>query len=190
MLFVGDRDNRPLDRRPCRRIDARRRAGRNRRADRGTQPALHRRAAALISSPKIPTATASPSASRFIRSREQFYGRIRQARLSQAAIDVLAIVAYQQPLSAEQIGAVRGKPERRGALATGPPRFAADRAACPASGGPRNTSPPTASCSSSACRPWPTCRKARNSTGSREQRSADRPNVRMRGRLRDQQDAS
>jgi segregation and condensation protein B len=42
--------------------------------------------------------------------REQFYGRIRQARLSQAAIDVLAIVAYQQPLSAEQIGAVRGKP--------------------------------------------------------------------------------
>ena len=35
---------------------------------------------------------------------------MREARLSQAAIDVLAIVAYQQPLSAEQIGAVRGKP--------------------------------------------------------------------------------
>ena len=42
--------------------------------------------------------------------REQFYGRIREARLSQAAIDVLAIVAYQQPLTAEQIGEVRGKP--------------------------------------------------------------------------------
>jgi len=42
--------------------------------------------------------------------RGQFYGRIREARLSRAAIDVLAIVAYQQPLSAEQIAAFRGKP--------------------------------------------------------------------------------
>ena len=32
----------------------------------------------------------------------RFLGRIRQARLSQAAIDVLAIVAYQQPLTAER----------------------------------------------------------------------------------------
>ena len=42
--------------------------------------------------------------------RERFFGRIRQARLSQAAIDILAIVAYQQPLTAEQISAVRDKP--------------------------------------------------------------------------------
>ena len=42
--------------------------------------------------------------------RSRFYGRIRQARLSQAAIDVLAIVAYQQPLTADQIGKQRGKP--------------------------------------------------------------------------------
>ena len=42
--------------------------------------------------------------------RSRFYGRIRQARLSQAAIDVLAIVAYQQPLTADQIGKLRGKP--------------------------------------------------------------------------------
>jgi segregation and condensation protein B len=42
--------------------------------------------------------------------RERFLGRIRQARLSQAAIDILAVVAYQQPLTAEQIQAVRGKP--------------------------------------------------------------------------------
>jgi segregation and condensation protein B len=42
--------------------------------------------------------------------RSRFYGRIRQARLSQAAIDVLAIVAYQQPLTADQIGKRRGKP--------------------------------------------------------------------------------
>lgn len=42
--------------------------------------------------------------------RDRFHGRIREARLSQAAIDVLAIVAYQQPLTAEQIGHLRGKP--------------------------------------------------------------------------------
>ncbi len=42
--------------------------------------------------------------------RERFYGRVREARLSQAAIDLLAIVAYQQPLTGEQIAAVRGRP--------------------------------------------------------------------------------
>ncbi|MDZ7619076.1 MAG: SMC-Scp complex subunit ScpB [Patescibacteria group bacterium] len=42
--------------------------------------------------------------------RDRFYGRIREARLSQAAIDVLAIVAYEQPLTAERIGKLRGKP--------------------------------------------------------------------------------
>jgi segregation and condensation protein B len=42
--------------------------------------------------------------------RNKFYGRIREARLSQAAIDVLAIVAYQQPLSGERVSRLRGKP--------------------------------------------------------------------------------
>ncbi len=42
--------------------------------------------------------------------RDRFHGRIREARLSQAAIDVLAIVAYEQPLTAERIGHLRGKP--------------------------------------------------------------------------------
>ncbi len=42
--------------------------------------------------------------------RDRFHGRIREARLSQAAIDVLAIVAYEQPLTAERIGLLRGKP--------------------------------------------------------------------------------
>lgn len=42
--------------------------------------------------------------------RKRFYGRIRQARLSQAAVDILAIVAYQQPLTGERIGRLRGKP--------------------------------------------------------------------------------
>ena len=42
--------------------------------------------------------------------RDRFYGRVREARLSQAAIDVLALVAYQQPVTAEQINRARGKP--------------------------------------------------------------------------------
>ena len=42
--------------------------------------------------------------------RNRFYGRIREARLSQAAIDVLALVAYQQSITAETIGRLRGKP--------------------------------------------------------------------------------
>ena len=42
--------------------------------------------------------------------RDRFHGRIREARLSQAAIDVLAIVAYEQPLTADRIGRLRGKP--------------------------------------------------------------------------------
>ncbi len=40
--------------------------------------------------------------------RDQFYGRMREARLSQAAIDVLAIVAYKQPIAAEQVRGLRG----------------------------------------------------------------------------------
>jgi segregation and condensation protein B len=42
--------------------------------------------------------------------RDRFYGRIREARLSQAAIDVLALAAYQQPITADKIGRLRGKP--------------------------------------------------------------------------------
>ncbi|OHB68768.1 MAG: hypothetical protein A2V70_01890 [Planctomycetes bacterium RBG_13_63_9] len=48
--------------------------------------------------------------SAFHRLRSRFYGRVREARLSQAAVDVLAVVAYQQPLTSEQIGQLRGKP--------------------------------------------------------------------------------
>lgn len=42
--------------------------------------------------------------------RNRFYGRIREARLSQASVDVLALVAYQQPITGERIGHLRGKP--------------------------------------------------------------------------------
>lgn len=41
--------------------------------------------------------------------REQFYGKVREARLSQSAIDVLAIVAYHQPLTHEEIDRIRGR---------------------------------------------------------------------------------
>jgi len=42
--------------------------------------------------------------------RDAFYGRVREARLSQSAIDVLAIVAYQQPIVQDEIDRLRGKP--------------------------------------------------------------------------------
>jgi len=42
--------------------------------------------------------------------RRVFYGRTREARLSQAAIDVLAIVAYQQGLSRAEVDERRGRP--------------------------------------------------------------------------------
>ncbi len=42
--------------------------------------------------------------------REKFYRRVREARLSQAAVDVLAIVAYRQPLNREQVDKLRGRP--------------------------------------------------------------------------------
>jgi segregation and condensation protein B len=42
--------------------------------------------------------------------RNRFFGRIREVRLSQAAIDILAIIAYQQPLTGDQINRFRGKP--------------------------------------------------------------------------------
>jgi len=42
--------------------------------------------------------------------RDAFYGRIREARLSQAAVDILAIIAYHQPVTAEVIDRLRGKP--------------------------------------------------------------------------------
>jgi len=40
--------------------------------------------------------------------RDKFYGRLRAARLSQAAIECLALVAYSQPLGREEIEAARG----------------------------------------------------------------------------------
>jgi segregation and condensation protein B len=42
--------------------------------------------------------------------RNKFYGRAREARLSQAAIEVLAIVAYRQPIGGDAVNHLRDKP--------------------------------------------------------------------------------
>ena len=39
--------------------------------------------------------------------RDQFYGKVRETRLSQQAIDTLAVVAYRQPITAEEIQRIR-----------------------------------------------------------------------------------
>lgn len=46
----------------------------------------------------------------FHRVRDKLHGRTRQARLSSAAIEVLAVVAYNEPLSGDDITRMRGKP--------------------------------------------------------------------------------
>lgn len=47
---------------------------------------------------------------RYAALRDRFYGRIREARLSQAAIDTLAIVAYNQPVTKDEVERLRGRP--------------------------------------------------------------------------------
>ena len=42
--------------------------------------------------------------------RDRFFGHLREARLSQAAIEVLAIIAYQQSRTADEISKLRGRP--------------------------------------------------------------------------------
>ncbi|MGI9519059.1 MAG: SMC-Scp complex subunit ScpB [Pirellulaceae bacterium] len=41
--------------------------------------------------------------------RDRFYGEVRHARLSQQSIDVLAIVAYNQPMVREEVNRLRGR---------------------------------------------------------------------------------
>lgn len=44
--------------------------------------------------------------------RLQIIGRVRHARLNQESIDVLAIVAYEQPVGADVVDQLRGKPSQ------------------------------------------------------------------------------
>ncbi|MCA9147026.1 MAG: SMC-Scp complex subunit ScpB [Planctomycetaceae bacterium] len=45
----------------------------------------------------------------FARLRDKFYGRVREAKLSQPAIDVLAMVAYRQPITRDSVSQLRGQ---------------------------------------------------------------------------------
>ncbi|MCA9156310.1 MAG: SMC-Scp complex subunit ScpB [Planctomycetales bacterium] len=46
----------------------------------------------------------------FLSLREKFFGRVKEAKLSQAAIEVLAVVAYEPGLTREEIDDLRRKP--------------------------------------------------------------------------------
>jgi segregation and condensation protein B len=46
----------------------------------------------------------------FERVRNRFYGKVREARLSQAAIEVLSLVAYNQPINSQTVTDLRGYP--------------------------------------------------------------------------------
>ncbi len=40
--------------------------------------------------------------------RQRFHGRVREAKLTPTAIEVLSVVAYRQPINAEEVGQLRG----------------------------------------------------------------------------------
>jgi len=46
----------------------------------------------------------------FARMRDSFYGKARQARLSQTAVELLSAVAYRPGISAEELSQLRGQP--------------------------------------------------------------------------------
>jgi segregation and condensation protein B len=46
----------------------------------------------------------------FERMRDKFYGRVKEARLSSTALEVLSVLAYNQPATAEQLSELRGSP--------------------------------------------------------------------------------
>lgn len=109
MLFVGDAQNRPLT------------ASRAAEPMRGVEPdeipglveELNRRYAARGCPYHI---VSDAGGYRLTLTRDydplrlELLGRTREARLSQAAIDVLAIVAHQQPLTADEVSRLRGTP--------------------------------------------------------------------------------
>jgi segregation and condensation protein B len=112
MLFVGLPDGRPL---PARQVAA---------LMRGVRPAeideLVRDLNDEYARTGRPYRVASEGAGyrlalreQFAAVRDKFAGRVAQARLSAAAIEVLAVVAYNQPLTAEQISRMRDTPSGR-----------------------------------------------------------------------------
>lgn len=109
MLFVGDLDSRPLS------------AVRAAELMRGVSPGeipelvdeLNRRYAANGCPYRIVSEGVGYRITlhkRFHAIRNRFYGRVREARLSQAALDVMAIVAYRQPITSEDVTRLRDHP--------------------------------------------------------------------------------
>ncbi len=109
MLFVGNASNEPLS--------AKQVAG----LMRGVRPAeinmLVRELNETYDKRNCPYTIAAEGAGyrlklcdRYARLRDQFYGKARLARLSHAAIEVLATVAYRGPITADEISTLRGTP--------------------------------------------------------------------------------
>jgi segregation and condensation protein B len=44
----------------------------------------------------------------FERVREKFYGKVKEARLSPSAVEVLSVLAYNQPATADELNELRG----------------------------------------------------------------------------------
>lgn len=115
VLFVGDPENRPLESREIAKLM------------RGVRPQeideLVRELNEQYAAERCPYFIRAVGAGYRMELRPEFgplrdkvSGKQKAARLSQPAIDVLAIVAYQQPVTREQIDELRGKPS--GALLT------------------------------------------------------------------------
>lgn len=109
MLFVGNRDNQPLS--ACQAAEL------LRGVEAEEIPDLVRQLNARYAANGCPYEIVAVRGGyrmalrgEFGRLRRRFDARQRRARLSQAAVDVLAIVAYKQPVTAEQVSQLRGKP--------------------------------------------------------------------------------
>jgi segregation and condensation protein B len=109
MLFVGNSQNEPLT---ARQVAALMRGVRPQEIDELVQELNEQYAAE-----QCPYFVASVGAGYQLQLRdefaalcENFYRRVKDAKLTQAAIDVLAIVAYKQPMTREDVDQIRGRP--------------------------------------------------------------------------------
>ena len=87
---------------------SRRIAARGRSPDRRAQrPRMLRPARPIASSAKVEGYRFVLGA-RFDALRQRFHGRVREAKLTPAAIEVLSVVAYRQPIGADDVAQLRG----------------------------------------------------------------------------------
>jgi segregation and condensation protein B len=108
MLFVGHPENRPLT---SRQVAAMMRGVSPREVD-DLVVELNRQYAAEEAAYRIASVDAGyrlELREEYAPLRDRFFGRVKSARLSQPALDVLAIVAYQQGIRREQVDQLRGQ---------------------------------------------------------------------------------